>query len=59
MAMKPLVVLAKHILSPEAEPMLEVMCFTLRVVAKCEPFFGASESLCGPEVGMLQRSVSH
>jgi hypothetical protein len=53
MAIKPLVVLAKHIFRPEAVPIWGDMYLAFRVVARCAPDLGAEARGCGPDVGML------
>jgi hypothetical protein len=52
-AVKPLVVLAKHIFRPEAVPIWEEMCLVFRVVARWAPDLGAEARECGPDVVML------
>jgi hypothetical protein len=42
MAIKPLVVLAKHTFKPDAVPICVEMCLTFRVLARWAPDFGAS-----------------
>lgn len=41
MAMKPFVVLAKHIFRPEAAPICGEMCLVFRAVARWAPDLGA------------------
>lgn len=50
-AVKPLVVLAKHIFKPEAEPISSLTCLTLRRLARSEPDTGAADNLSGPDIG--------
>lgn len=53
MAVKPLVVLAKHIFRPEAVPIWGEIWRVLRVRARWAPDLGASARECGPDVGIL------
>lgn len=53
MAMKPLVVLAKHIFRADAAPIWGEMCLVLRVVERWVPDLGADARAWGPDVGML------
>ena len=54
-AMKPLLRLAKHIFSPEAAPMVALMCLMFRISARWLPLAFASSRRWGPELGMLGR----
>ena len=52
-AVKPLVVDAKHIFNPLAGPIVSDMCLKLRTFARCAPLIGASSRLSGPETTRL------
>ena len=52
-AVKPLVVDAKHIFNPLAGPMSLAMCLMLRTLARCAPLKGALSRLWGPETTRL------
>lgn len=54
-AVKPFMVVAKQHLSPEAGPIAEAMCETLRVKERWAPETGALANSWGPETGMLGR----
>ena len=57
-AVKPLERLAKQHFSPEAFPISEEMWFRFNVEARCAPERGESETLLGPETGILGLSHS-
>lgn len=58
-AVNPLVMLAKQHFSPDAAPISREMWFRFSVEERCGPESGESESLCGPDTGMLGRFHSY
>lgn len=51
-AVKPFVVVAKHIFRPDAGPISEERCLMLRRDCKCSPDMGELDKGLGPETGM-------